>query len=811
MEVIPISGMRTNRELQEALDSYSISLSPTVVRKIQRELGRDLTPVELFAYNVQWTEHCGYVSTRGLLKETFVEPGLTGGPNVLQGIEEDAGIISLLRGDDGREYGLVIAMESHNHPSQRMPFEGAATGIGGIVRDVYCMNGKVVAVLDPLRFGDPRGKHAARSRYVANGVVAGIGNGYANPLGVPNIGGDISFSGSFDENCLINVVALGTVMSDEIIHSSVPNERYNGEPLCLVVVGKPTDSSGFGGSAFASKALDEAKAQEDKGAVQVPDPFLKEVLTEAQWDAVRYLRERGLDLGRHVGYKDFGGGGFYCWSSEVGAGRGGVTVDLNRLHRVPEIVVRDGDSADARTMKSVVACGAETQERYGWIVPQSAAKGLMRIYNRDWALPDIYEGARASVVGEPRSDGRYVIKLGDEVVCDLPNEHLVGGTLFHRKATPSRRKFREPGDLREPSDYGNATLRMLYDPNIASRAPVFTTYDTSVQGNTVVMSGEADAGLIVPFEGRTIGVAASVDNNPRYGRISPYDGATNSVAESARNVAAVGATPQAIADCLNFGNPERPVAFWALKESMRGIADAVRGVGLKGYDSHLPIVSGNVSLYNESAQGGAIDPSPIVCCVGSMEDASRHVTMRLKEAGNELYLVGPRFDELGGSEYYRIVHGRLGANVPKVRFDWNGLNLERGMTYGTIDAINSGYVTAAHDISNGGLLMTLAEMAMGGRADNQNGAEIDLSTINADLRRDTKLFSESSGFVLEVPARYASGMKGAFGQYGVEPVLIGQTSGKPYLAVYDGGRNVMALGLDAMKGAWTTGLRDALR
>jgi len=785
MKTVPISRM-ANGKINNLFSRYEITaIGPREARMIRRELGRDPTIEELWAFNVEWNEHCGYPSSRQWLRKYFIESGLTSAPNVAQTIGADAGGIFLPPNVQGERYVVTFKIESHNHPSQKMPVEGAATGIGGIIRD---QQGEVIAVLDPLRFGDPYGRNASQVRYVANGVIVGIGNGYGNPVGIPNVGGDVVFNQTFDDNCLVNVCAIGLVGQDEITPNKIPKERK--EPYKLIVVGKPTDNSGFGGAAFASRILD--RTVEDRGAVQVAEPFLKEVLLEAERDVIKRIRERGYHPSE-IARKDFGGGGFYCFSSEIGSKDVGTDSELTRIHLSME------------GLPPHVISGSETQERYGWAVPESLVEDILRIYNEEWALPEVYEGAKASVVGNDRDDGRYILRYNGEIVCDLPLDFLVGGVEFNKKMTPSKRTFKEP-ETREPRNFSKVLLTMLNDVNIASRSPVFTTYDSTVKGNTVIGPGEADAGVITHPKIYPIGIAAKADSIPTYGRISPYWGGANAVAEAVRNVAAVGATPQAISDGLNFGDPNKPVVMWQFAESLRGIADALKEIGLKSHDSHLPVISGNVSLYNESKQTGrGVDPSPIIFCVGVLDDVSKAVTMRVKRPGSRLYLVGERHDELGGSEYYRTIHRRLGANVPQIRWAQ-----ERGMVYGVIDAINEGLVLAVHDISNGGMLVTIAEMLMGGNIDGRYGAEININAANSDLRRDKILFSESSGYVLEVSQQNASGFERIMRNYGVKPHYIGDTERAPRLVAYGGGVYVN-LQLDDMKTAWSTGLKKALR
>jgi len=806
--IFPVSQFADDADLKAAMADLGIGLTPYEARRVAELLGRDPTVVEMHVFNSEWSEHCSYKSSKTTLREFLP----TEGPTVIQGPEEDSGIL-LLTEIDGERYGVVIAHESHNHPSQVLPVEGAATGIGGIVRDVDCMGAHVVAVADPLRFGNPNGPYADRTRWIASGVVDGIWQ-YGNALGVPNLAGDVVFNECYDDNCLVNVVALGIVKESEIIHSRVPPEARQ-EPYDLILVGKPTDDSGFGGATFASEILDEESEEQSRGAVQVPDPFLKNVLLLHK--ANEAVRRAAQEAGVAVGFKDLGAAGVLCSTSEMGASGGfGVTVDLDRVHvALPNL------------LPEVITC-AETQERYLWAVPRRFTETVLRIYNEDWDLPNIYEGARASVIGETRDDDRYVLTYRGEIVCDANIYDVTGGILYHRPAQPKVWTETEPDLIgwweqevgsSPPSQAGppplnDVVLKLLRSPNLASREHLYRIYDTEVQGQAVLRPGEADAGVIAPLPGHPVGVALSVDGNPLYGRISPYWGGANAVAEAMRNVAAVGATPYGMTDCLNFGNPEKPEAFWQFRESVRGLSEAARKIGLKDDpNAPVPFVSGNVSFYNESAAGNAVDPSPIIACVGVMPDYSDALTFQLKEAGDELWLVGERYDELGGSAFYDEILGVVGANVPQVRWAQ-----ERGMIGGVIDAIRAGCVRAAHDISNGGLLATVAEMMMGGWAQGTLGVDLDLeqvplgqgiaSRVRALLLR---LFSESSGFVLEVPPDRTEELTAVFDRWGVVAYPIGQVVAEPRLKVQGRGEVWIHLDLEAMKEAWTSGLAEAMR
>ncbi len=784
--IIPISEM-TDEEIEKTLAENGIGLSAYEARRIVQLIGRNPTITELHVFNSEWSEHCSYKSSKPVLRELLP----TDAPNVILGPKEDAGIVFFTE-HAGKRWGIVIAHESHNHPSQVLPYEGAATGIGGIIRDVDCMGATVVGTADPLRFGDPRGQHADRTKWIARGVVEGIW-GYGNALGVPVLCGDVYFHETYDDNCLVNVVAVGVVAEDEIIHSAVPPQAKQ-EPYVLILVGKPTDDSGFGGSAFASKILSEEEQEEDRGAVQVPDPFLKNVL--AMRKANHAVRERARELGIVIGLKDIGGGGLACATSEIcAAGDVGVEIDLDQVH----VALSD-------LLPETIMC-AETQERYVLAVPERFAEEVLRIYNEDWDLPNVYEGARASIIGRILPDEPvYRVRKGDTIVVEAPVKVVTEGIVYDRPAEP--REWTEPEPQFDmPDDLGRTLLDVLAHPNVCSRAYIYRVYDTEVQGNAVIRPGEAGAGVIAPLEGSPAAMALAVAGNPLYALISPYGGGATAVAEAMRNVACVGATPQALTDCLNFGNPEKPQAFWEFREGVRGLADAAKNLWLKDYPGQpTPVISGNVSFYNESASGRAIAPSPIIACVGTMPDFSKAVTMALKRAGNLLYLLGPRKDELGGSAYYQALGLGIGANVPKI--DWE---LERGMIYSVIDAIQAGVVVAAQDISDGGMIVALAEMAIGAYKARRLGAEISLDTATGDLRPDKALFTESTGFVVEVLPDREKDFLAICQEHGVEPIRLGEVTEVPHVLVTLSDEPILHVSLADAAEAYQTALPNLLR
>lgn len=770
--------------LARTLAELGLGLSVAEVRQVARILGRDPTLVEAFIFDIEWSEHCSYKSSREVLKRLPTE-----GPHVMVGVGEDAGIVELdVVG--GRRFGVAIAHESHNHPSQLLPVEGAATGIGGIVRDVDCMGATVVGVADPLRFGDPDGAEAERTRWIASGVVQGIGE-YGNALGVPNLGGDVYFDSCFDDNCLVNVVAIGVCAEDEIVHSAVPP---GGEGYDLVLVGKPTDSTGFGGATFASVVIDEEKEEERKGAVQVHDPFIKNVLIMRK--ANHAVRQRARELGYAIGMKDLGAGGIACATSEIcDAGGFGADIDLDAVPvAFPDLP------------PEVIAC-AETQERFVLAVPPAFTPEVLRIYNEDWELPRIYEGACAAVIGKATRDGRYVLRHKGKVVCDAPINEVTRGIKYERRSRPPERGYAEPTRRASESELARVLLEVLGLPGVGSKEHIFRSYDTEVQGAALIRPGEADAGVIAPLLelGSRAAVALSVDGNPLYGRLDPYWCGACAVAEAMRNVCAVGATPWALSDCLNFGNPEVPEAFWAFERAVSGIAEAARRLHLRGHPGQpVPFVTGNVSFYNESAGGRAIDPSPIVCCLGVMKDYSRAVTMRAKRAGSMLALVGERRDECGGSAYYRVL-GELGANVPTVDFD-----AEREQMHAVVDAIEEGLLLACHDISDGGLAVALAEMLVCGRSPSGLGARVSLDGLGA-LPPDVLLFSESGGFVLEFDPALQGRLAELFARRGATLHVLGRLDEAGRLSVAAGGRELLSLSCEEMRRAWREALPRAMR
>ena len=773
-EIVDFTDL-SEKQVRDKLSEYNIPLTPDEARKIQNEmLGRAPSLAELVLFSIQGSEHCSYKSSRIHLKQ-FV----TDGPDVVLGAKEDAGVVAVATDNKGDRWCVVMSHESHNHPSQIVPYEGAATGVGGNVRDVMCMGAEVIACTDSFRFGDI---NSNKTKWIHEGVVAGIA-GYGNPLGIPNIGGDIYYHDGYNENCLVTLVTLGIVREDDLIHSYAPKNADNYD---LILVGKPTDNSGFGGASFASLELQEEKKEQNRGAVQEPNAFLERHLLKSTYALFDKLKKDGL-IDR-VGFKDLGAGGVACASVELAETAGyGAEVWLDRVH-----TGMDG------LHPSVYLC-SETQERFMWVSPPELTEMIIKHYNKTFNLSGVSSEARASVIGKIQNNKQYIVHSNGELIIDAPAEQVTKGFLYDRPYKDPKRTFKEP-DIPCPSDLNAVLIRLLGHENIASRRAVYEAYDKQVQGRTIIEAGHADAGVIAPFnsddyptEIRKVGIALSTDHNPRYCQIDPYWGAVNAVAESVRNIAATGATPIALTDCLCFGNPENPEQMWEFVEAVRGISDALKPLRLKdASENSIPIIAGNVSFYNES-KNGAIPASPIISCLGKIDDFSKSIGMGFKNTDSVLIMVGNRKNELGGSVYYSLFN-ETGANIPKP----NMVDLQNqiNVVYGLI---NKNQILACHDISEGGIAVAISEMSFA----NGIGGSIN---IESKLNNDRVLFSESGGFVIEIEKNNKDTICSIMDDEGVAWSDIGRTNDSGVLHM----NNVVELTINKAKLSWENGLRDKL-
>ncbi len=798
----------SDEEVENKLSEHNIGLTVDEARKISKMLGRDPTIVEATIWGIQGSEHCSYKSSSRFLKDLP-----TKGSNIIMGPGEDSGIVAITDGPEGKRWGLVISHESHNHPSQIVPYEGAATGIGGVVRDV--------------RLGDLK---TEESRTIASEVVRGIA-GYGNPLGIPNLGGDTVFDSSYNDNCLVNAIAMGIVREDEIIHSFT--QREAGEVgYDIIIVGKPTDRSGFGGASFASFTLDDEEKEKNTGAVQEPNPFLERHLLASTYALFDWLAAN-KKLNK-VSFKDLGAGGVVCASIEQVSDLGfGAEVNLDNVH-----VSMDNLPPE------IIAC-AETQERFCWTCHPDLTDFIIKHYNEDWDLPSVAEKAQASVVGKVNTSGVYKLTYNEETVCEAKALDITCGLTYNRPLEPKKIEFEEPEIecnrseilVKKPqtknhklkTTISNVFKTLISHPNSASTSPITVHYDKNIIGNTFIEAGEADAGVITPLQDleshihqgehpswdldeaqKRTGVAVAGDGCGRYGRISPYLQGLNAVCESARNVAAVGATPRALTDCLSYGNPEVPEILWEFSEGVRGIADAARGIELDG--DGIPVISGNVSFYNGKPDGSGIDPTAIVCCVGVMRDTDKAINIQLKSSDSSLYLIGDRKDECGGGAYYQVLEemsdstqdSMIGTNVPDpdLKESSNQIKL-------ITNAIDQELINSCHDISNGGLLLALFEMTVPLRSQGGNiGVEVNIENLGSDLRADQILFSETGGFIVEV----STDNEEAFLKLAKDKAKkIGNTTKSPTLNIKNGSEELLNEPLDKLTDIWSFGLTQALK
>jgi phosphoribosylformylglycinamidine synthase II len=711
-------------------------------------LGRTPTLTELGIFSVMWSEHCSYKSSRVHLKTLP-----TTGPRVLQGPGENAGAV-----DIGDSLAAVFKIESHNHPSFIEPYQGAATGVGGIIRDIFTMGARPIALLNSLRFGS---LDEPLVRRTMAGVVAGIA-GYGNSIGIPTVGGEIGFDESYTGNPLVNVFCLGIARADEIIKgvaSGVGNSVY--------YVGAKTGRDGIHGATMASAEFDENSA-EKRPAVQVGDPFMEKLLLEA---CLEVMKSDAL-----VGIQDMGAAGLTCSTCEMGS-RGGAGVEID-VSLVPQ---RETGMTPYEIMLS------ESQERMLLVVKKGREAEVEQIFGK-WDL-------HAAHIGEVTADGRMRVKDRGQVVADIPNAALTDGAPVYR------RPFAEPAYVREAQQFSVESLpapppaaevfrRLLTSPSIASKRWVYRQYDHMVRTNTLVLPGMG-AG-VVRIKGTARALALSVDCNARFVYLDPFRGAQLAVAEAARNVACAGAQPIGATNCLNFGNPEKPEIMWQFARAVEGMGAACRALD-------IPITGGNVSLYNET-DGKAVLPTPTIGVVGLVENANAVVGRVFRHAGDVVLLLGEGRDELGGSEYLKVVHGLL-RGVPPL------LDLEREAAVQRllVAGVARGAIRSAHDCAEGGLAVTLAECCF----DSGHGVQAEAPTVRgpADPFGDiAALFAESaSRVVVSVQPVKVAAVVDLARTYGVPAATIGVVGGE-HVRLSVGGRVAIDEPLAQVEGLWATAL-----
>jgi len=724
-----------------------VALSKAEYELIVERLGREPNLVEIGLFGSLWSEHCGYKHSKLLLRRFP-----TTGRRVLIPIgEENAGAV-----DIGDGLAIVMKMESHNHPSAIEPYQGAATGVGGIVRDIFTMGARPIALLNSLRFGP---LSEPRNRYLMNGIVGGIA-GYGNCLGIPDVGGEVSFSDCYSANPLINCMCVGLAESKKLVRA-----RARGAGNLLLLVGADTGRDGLhGASGLASRTFEEER--ELRSTVQVGNPFLEKLLIEA---CLELVASEGV-----VGMQDLGAAGLTSAAVEsVSRGGGGLELDVSKVPRREE------------GMNPYEVMLSESQERMLVIVKRGFEDQVKALFDK-WEL-------RSDIIGQVTSDGIARIKEGDSVVAEAPVALLTDPPLYRLKVRkPAWLSRLQRVDLQAVPDIakGEANailLRLLASPSIASKEWVYRQYDHQVQTNTVIPPG-GDA-AVLRVKGTRKGIALATDGNGRYCYLDPYIGGAMAVAEAARNVACTGARPIALTDCLNFGNPERPEIYYQLKECIRGMARACRVLA-------TPVVSGNVSLYNET-RGEAVYPTPVVGMLGLIEDIEKRCTSEFKGKGDLVFLLGdgsPDIFALAGSEYLDAIHDIV-AGRPRI-----DLQLEKRVQQCCLSAIREDIIQSAHDCSEGGLAVALAECSIIG------GIGFDGALPEEAKRIDAALFGEApSRIVLSVMPSNAKRLEQIAQRYSVPLKYLGETGGARFVI-----KGLLDLPLNQIEKAWRKGLEEAL-
>jgi phosphoribosylformylglycinamidine synthase len=737
-----------------------LGLKQDEYERIVAILGRRPTSAELAMYSVMWSEHCSYKSSKVHLKRFGDLPSETPLGKTLAGIGENAGVI-----DIGQGWAVTFKVESHNHPSYVEPYQGAATGIGGIVRDIMAMGARPIAVMDPLRFGAIDHPDTAR---VLPGVVKGIG-GYGNSLGLPNIGGEIVFDDCYQGNPLVNALCVGSLR-----HEDLHLANATGAGNKIVLFGAKTGGDGIGGaSVLASESFDDTKPSK-RPAVQVGDPFAEKVLIECCLELFKASLVEGI--------QDLGAAGISCATSELASnGEGGMQVELTN------VLLRDSTLTPGEILMS------ESQERMMAVVtPENveAFEAVMAKWNVEY-----------SWLGEVTDTDRLIITWDGEVIVDVdPKTVAHDGPVYDRPyARPQWQDALQADTFKSSAAGANlpatgeelkaATLELIASPNLCDKSWITSQYDRYVGGNTALAAPD-DAGVVRIDESTGLGVAIATDANGRYTYLDPYAGAQLALAESYRNVATSGALPLAVTDCLNFGSPEDPAVMWQFQQAIGGLFDACLELG-------IPVTGGNVSFYNQTGET-AIHPTPVVGVLGVIDDVSTAVSSGFGAKGEIVLLLGETRDELDGGEWAHALHGHLGGQPPTV-----DLAAEKALADFFVDAVRRGVLTSSHDLSDGGLAVTLAESVMTGGT----GASVDLSPV---LQRDgvdafTALYSESTARAL-VTVRSEADLATVVGiaeTHGVPIARLGSTDGDR-LKVKD----VLDLTIEDLRAAHTGTMRQ---
>ncbi|RMD86950.1 MAG: phosphoribosylformylglycinamidine synthase subunit PurL [Candidatus Dadabacteria bacterium] len=744
---------RKKATLQDAL---ACGLTEDEYNSITEIVGKDLNIVEIGIFAALYSEHCSYKSTKLHLKHL-----LTKGPNVVVGPGENAGVV-----DIGDNICVAFKVESHNHPTFIEPYQGAATGVGGILRDVFTMGARPVALLNALRFGDPK---LPKTAYLFSNAVAGIGD-YGNCVGIPTVGGELFFDPSYNGNCLVNAFALGIVEKDKIFLG-----KASGVGNSVIYVGSKTGRDGIHGATMASEEFSEDAASK-KPTVQVGDPFQEKLLLEACLEA--------MQTGAIVGIQDMGAAGLTSSSYEMAARAGtGLKLDLDKIPQ------REEDMNPYEIMLS------ESQERMLIVAEKGREDEIKSIFDK-WGLDSVK-------VGEVIEGQDVELYWHGELISKLNAPLLVDSAPVYRwpEQEPPSKALKanfDIGAIPEPSNLTKTWEDLIASPNLCSRHPVYRQYDSTVRTNTVIHPG-GDAGVIrIKSEKKPEkGVAMTIDCNSRYCSIDPRLGAALTVLEAFRNITSVGAKPLAISDCLNFGSPEKPEGMWEIAEAIRGIDEASRALT-------IPIVSGNVSLYNET-EGKAIMPTPMIAMVGVVEDCSLALQASFKKEGDAVFVIGATYDELGGSEYMASLHGISKGKLPNINYE-----LERKTAELILELANNRLLQSCHDISSGGMAVGLVECCV----NEYSSIGVSLSVENKPKaingldpkRKDILLFSESGArYIISCIPQHADTIRSIASEHGI-PISLAGTVGGDTISI----EGYAHIELAAASKRWLHGLKEII-
>ncbi|MGF6952770.1 phosphoribosylformylglycinamidine synthase II [Neobacillus sp. B4I6] len=709
-----------------------MGLSDEEFAMVENILGRTPNYTETGLFSVMWSEHCSYKNSKPILRKFPIT-----GERVLQGPGEGAGIV-----DIGDEQAVVFKIESHNHPSAIEPYQGAATGVGGIIRDVFSMGARPIAMLNSLRFGE---LDSARVRYLFKEVVAGIA-GYGNCIGIPTVGGEIQFDPCYEGNPLVNAMCVGL-----IDHKDIKKGQAHGEGNTVMYVGAKTGRDGIHGATFASEELTE-QSNEDRPAVQVGDPFMEKLLLEACLELIHF--------DALVGIQDMGAAGLVSSSAEM-ASKAGMGIEMN-LDLVPQ---RETGMSAYEMMLS------ESQERMLIVVKKGREQEIVELFEK--------YGLEAVGIGTVTSDKQLRLIHNGEIVADVPADALAEDAPVYQKPSKEPSYFKEfqamENEIPQVDDVKETLLQILRQPTVASKEWVYEQYDYMVRTNTVVSPGSDAA--VVRIRGTRKALAMTTDCNSRYVYLDPEMGGKIAVAEAARNIVCSGAEPLAITDNLNFGNPEKPEVFWQIEKAADGMSEACRVL-------ETPVIGGNVSLYNETS-GTAIYPTPVVGMVGLVTDIDHITTQHFKNSGNLIYLVGETKDEFGGSELQKLLNGKVFGKAPELN-----ITIEKERQNQVLAAIRAGLVQSAHDLSEGGLAVGLAECLF---ANEKLGAEVEIAGNLVSA-----LFSETqSRFLLSVKEEDKLEFESL-----VDAVQIGLVNDTAKLQITMGESTVLEASIGELKDAW---------